>query len=185
MYAGERLAAALSELGPAFIKLGQVLSTRSDLLGEQVAADLAKLQDQVPPFPSAQSRAIVERSLGRPIEEAFASFDAEAVASASIAQVHFAVTPEGQEVAVKVLRPRIEQAFARDISLMRWMAVQVERRLPQLARLKPRAVVETFASTIALELDLRFEAAAAEELRENSADDKDFYVPRIDWQRTA
>lgn len=182
---GQRLSMALQALGPSFIKAGQALSTRPDLIGEQIAEDLTELQDSLPPFASARARTTIEEQLGAPIATLFAHFEDTPVAAASIAQVHFAVTPEGQEVAVKVLRPGVEQAFARDIALMRWMAALVERRLPQLARLKPRAVVETFASTIALELDLRFEAAAAEELRENSVDDRDFYVPRIDWQRTA
>ena len=114
---GERLAAALQELGPSFIKLGQALSTRADLLGEQVAADLAQLQDHLPAFPGAAARRIIEAELGQPIDALFTSFDDTPVAAASIAQVHFAVTTDGREVAVKVLRPGIELAFERDLDL--------------------------------------------------------------------
>ena len=182
---GQRLSLALQSLGPSFIKAGQALSTRPDLIGETIAEDLTELQDSLPPFSSARALAIIEEQLGAPVATLFATFDEQAVAAASIAQVHFATTPDGKDVAVKVLRPNIERAFQRDIELMRWIAELVERRLPHLHRLKPRQVVETFANTIEIELDLRFEAAAAEELRANTKDDPDFYVPQIDWQRTA
>ncbi|MFQ5764888.1 MAG: AarF/UbiB family protein, partial [Rhodospirillales bacterium] len=112
---GQRLARALNEAGPSFIKLGQALATRSDLLGERMAADLSDLQDRLPPFPGAQARAIVAEEFGEPTDALFSRFDDEAVAAASIAQVHFAVTVEGDEVAVKVLRPGIEEAFALDL----------------------------------------------------------------------
>lgn len=182
---GQRLSLALQALGPSFIKAGQALSTRPDLIGDVLARDLSELQDRLPAFDSALAKATVEEQLGAPIRELFQSFEDAPVAAASIAQVHFAMTPDGREVAVKILRPNIEEKFARDLALMRWVAERIEKRLPHLRRLKPRAVVETFANTIQLELDLRFEAAAADELRENSKDDKDFYVPAIDWQRTA
>ncbi|MGQ9368150.1 2-polyprenylphenol 6-hydroxylase [Azospirillum sp. ST 5-10] len=182
---GQRLAAALRELGPSFIKLGQMLSTRSDLVGEQMAADLAELQDKLPPFPGAEARAIVEAELGRPIESLFLRFEDKPVAAASIAQVHFAVTADGQEVAVKVLRPGIERAFERDIELFHWLAEWAERVLPKLKRLRPREVVEIFARTSRLEMDLRMEAAAASELAQNFAGDPTFVIPRIDWDRTA
>ncbi len=182
---GQRLSRALQALGPTFIKAGQALSTRGDLIGDAIARDLTELQDSVPPFSSTVACAMVEEQLGAPIEQTFSQFDEDPVAAASIAQVHFAVTTDGREVAVKILRPNVERAFQRDIDLMFWMARIVERRLPHYRRLKPVAVVETFAATIRLELDLRFEAAAAEELRANSADDPDFYVPTIDWERTA
>ncbi|MFZ4540779.1 MAG: 2-polyprenylphenol 6-hydroxylase [Rickettsiales bacterium] len=182
---GQRLSRALQQLGPSFIKAGQALSTRPDLIGDALALDLTELQDSLPPFPTAQAKAMIEEQLGAPIAELFASFEDTAIAAASIAQVHFAVTPDGREVAVKILRPNIERAFQRDIDLMVWVAERVERRRPHLQRLKPREVVATFASTMRIELDLRFEAAAAEELRANSKDDPDFYVPQIDWQRTA
>jgi len=188
---GERLAAALSELGPAFIKFGQVLSTRSDLLGEDVAADLAKLQDQLPHFSAFEARSTIEAELGAPIEQLFLRFDDTPVSAASISQVHFAVAmpdarhPEGREVAVKVLRPGIELAFARDIDLLLWIAEVIESTQPRLRRLKPIEVVKTFAATVRVEMDLRLEAASASELRENFAGDSSYRVPEIDWSRTA
>lgn len=182
---GQRLSLALQALGPSFIKAGQALSTRPDLIGDAIAQDLTELQDRLPPFPTTLAKAMVEEQLGAKLSELFASFEEKPVGAASIAQVHFAVTPDGREVAVKVLRPGVERAFQRDIELMGWIAQQVEQRLPHLQRLKPREVVATFAETIRIELDLRFEAAAAEELRANTKNDPDFYVPQVDWQRTA
>jgi ubiquinone biosynthesis protein len=182
---GERLALALTELGPGFVKLGQVLSTRADLVGEAVAADLADLQDRLAPFPFAQARATVERELGRPIGESFATFDETPVAAASIAQVHFATTAEGKEVAVKILRPGVEAAFARDVDLLEWVARLIERFVPAMRRLKPDAVVATLAQTVRMEMDLRLEAAAAAELAANFEGDAEFRVPKVDWTRTA
>ncbi len=202
---GERLAAALTELGPAFIKLGQMLSTRSDLLGEQVASDLSRLQDRLAPFPGKAARATIEAELGQPIETLFARFDDAPVSAASIAQVHYAVLralpeeaagddggdgtgeadAELREVAVKVLRPGIEAALARDIDLMFWIAEWVETTQPRLRRLKPVGVVAIFAATVRTEMDLRLEAAAASELAENFTDDPSYRVPDIDWRRTA
>ncbi|HET6221106.1 MAG TPA: AarF/UbiB family protein, partial [Dongiaceae bacterium] len=187
---GKRLAAALTELGPAFIKLGQMLSTRADLLGEQVAADLSLLQDRLEPFPAAAARAAIEAELGGTIEDLFTSFEDMPISAASIAQVHGATTAEteglpGGEVAVKVLRPGIERAFARDIDLLRWLAALIERTQPKLRRLKPVEVVETFAEVVRTEMDLRLEAAAAAELAENFAGDTSYRVPAIDWRRTA
>ena len=186
--AGQRLAAALSELGPAFIKLGQMLSTRADLLGEEVALDLAMLRDRLPPFPAAEARALIENELGQPIEALFASFDDAPVSAASIAQVHYAITADAEapaEVAVKILRPGIERAFARDVDLLRWLAQLLQRTQPKLRRLKPVDVVETFAETVRMEMDLRLEAAAASELAANFAGDPSYRVPSIDWRRTA
>jgi ubiquinone biosynthesis protein len=182
---GERLAQALNALGPSFIKLGQALSIRADLVGEDVASDLTTLQDRLPPFPGSEARRQIEHELGRPLTALYSAFDDVPVAAASIAQVHFAVTSEGEEVAVKVLRPAIEGAFTRDIDLFFWLAELAERVQPTLKRLKPRAVVETLAHSVRLEMDLRFEAAAASELAENFAEDPTFRVPRIDWLRTS
>jgi ubiquinone biosynthesis protein len=182
---GQRLAEAMEALGPSFIKLGQSLATRPDLLGEEVATDLSALQDKLPPFPSEQARAIVEAQLEAPIRSLYASFEDKPVAAASIAQVHFAVTTEGEDVAVKVLRPGIEMAFKRDLDFFFWLAEWLERMRPALRRLKPVAVVETFADSVAVEMDLRMEAAAASELGQNFAGDPTFRVPRVDWRRTA
>jgi ubiquinone biosynthesis protein len=181
---GQRLAVALDEMGPSFIKLGQLLSTRADLLGDELAADLASLQDRLPPFPGAQARAAIEREFGTPLETLFVWFDETAVAAASIAQVHFARTPDGRDVAVKVLRPGVAQAFARDLDMFLWLAGWVERLYPPSRRLKPVEIVQTLAEVVRFEMDLRFEAAAGSELAENFAGDPSFRVPRIDWQRT-
>ena len=181
---GQRLATAFSELGPSFVKLGQMLSTRADLLGDEIAADLAALQDRLPPFPTEQARALIEAEFGRPLGSLFSSFDDVPVAAASIAQVHFAVTTDGRPVAVKVLRPGIARAFARELELFLWLAQLTERTQPSLRRLKPIDVVLTFTESVRLEMDLRFEAAAASELAENFAGDPTFRVPQIDWRRT-
>jgi ubiquinone biosynthesis protein len=181
---GQRLAEALNALGPSFIKLGQLLSTRADLVGDDIAADLASLQDHLPPFPAEKARAVIEAEFDRPLAELYAAFDDKAVAAASIAQVHFARTADGEEVAVKVLRPGIIEAFARDVDLFRWLARLAERLQPPLRRLKPVEVVETLAEAVAIEMDLRLEAAAARELADNFAGDPSFRVPRVDWQRT-
>lgn len=181
---GERLARALEEAGPSFIKLGQALSTRSDLLGEAVCNDLSKLRDKLPPFSGAEARAAIEAEFGEPVDALFEHFNDEPVAAASIAQVHFAVTRDGQDVAVKILRPGVEDRFHEDLSLFRWVARTVEERLPEYRRFKPVASIETLAETVAMEMDLRFEAAAAEELAENVANDEDFHVPAVDWSLT-
>ncbi len=181
---GERLARALTKLGPTFIKAGQALSTRADLITEQVAADLAGLQDRLPAFTATEARATVAAELGQPLDALFRSFDDVPVAAASIAQVHFAETSDGRPVAVKILRPGIEQAFARDLDLLDWLAGLAERFVPALRRLRPLEIVETFAASVRLEMDLRMEAAAAAELAENFAGDDDFVVPAIDWERT-
>ncbi len=182
---GLRLATALHALGPSFIKLGQLLSTRADLLGEEFAADLSQLQDRLPPFPTADARAIVEAEFGQQLAALFAAFDDAPVAAASIAQVHLAVTTGGEDVAVKILRPGIAAAFARDVDLFFWLAELVESTQPGLRRLRPVEVVRTLAETVRIEMDLRLEAAAASELAENFAGDADFRVPRVDWQRTS
>ncbi len=182
---GQRLARSLQALGPTFIKFGQSLATRADLFGERFAADLAQLQDRLPPFEGEIARALIERELGEPLSALFERFDDRPVAAASIAQVHFAITAEGEEVAVKVLRPGIERQMAADLDLFAWIAAWVEWLQPGIRRLRPRDAVETFARSTRTELDLRLEAAAAAELAENCADDPGFRVPRIDWLRTA
>ena len=182
---GQRLVAALHELGPSFVKFGQALSTRADLVGADLADDLGELRDRLPPFPADQARATIAAELGQPIEQLFADFSDTPIAAASIAQVHNAVSSDGREVAVKVLRPGIEAAFRRDIDLFHWLAGLVERLQTGWRRLKPVEVVTTFAETVAIEMDLRLEAAAASELAENFAGDATFRMPAVDWTRTA
>ena len=181
---GQRLAAAPQEMGPSFIKLGQSLSTRPDLIGPAVAHDLAGLRDRLPPFGVSTAKTEIRRAFAQEPEALFARFDAKPLAAASIAQVHRAETSDGRAVAVKVLRPGIEGQFQRDLAFFAWLAATVERSMPALRRLRPRAVVETFAASVALEMDLRLEAAAASELAENFAGDPTFEVPVVDWLRT-
>ncbi|MBT4427574.1 MAG: 2-polyprenylphenol 6-hydroxylase, partial [Rhodospirillaceae bacterium] len=182
---GQRLAAALQVLGPSFIKFGQALSTRPDLIGEDVADELSELQDRLPPFSGKAAQKIIEREFDRPLDELFSEFDIKPVAAASIAQVHFARTVEGEAVAVKILRPGIEDAFARDLELFYWLAALSERAMPAWRRLKPVEVIRTFAESVAMEMDLRIEAAAASEIRGNFDDEPMFCVPAVDWQRTS
>ncbi|WP_420723426.1 2-polyprenylphenol 6-hydroxylase [Hwanghaeella sp. LZ110] len=181
---GERLAAAFADLGPSYVKLGQALSVRADLVGEDVARDLELLQDGLDPFPTDQAIATIEETLAMPLMQAFAQFDRDPVAAASIAQVHFAVTPDGRDVAVKVLRPGIVDKLDRDVGLFRFLAKMAERIYPPIRRLKPVAVVNTFEEWIRVELDLRLEGAAAAELKENCEGDEGFHVVDVDWERT-
>jgi ubiquinone biosynthesis protein len=181
---GQRLAAALEQMGPTFIKFGQSLATRTDLLGEAIATDLATLQDRLPSFPLPAAKAAIEEDLEQPLDALFTDFAEKPVAAASIAQVHFAKTTDGREVAVKVLRPGIEQAIEEDLVFFTWLARLVERTQPQLAHYRPVEAVAMFATGTRRELDLRLEAAAAVELAENSADYEGFRVPEVDWRRT-
>ena len=177
----QRLRRALETLGPIFVKFGQMLSTRRDLLPTDVADELAKLQDQVPPFASDEAIAEIERALGEPISEVFTAFERTAVASASIAQVHLAVLKDGREVAVKVLRPRVEEAVARDVLLLQTGAALVERLSADARRLKPREVVAEFARHLEEELDLMREAANASLLRRNFEGSPLLLVPEVHW----
>jgi ubiquinone biosynthesis protein len=179
---GVRLRRALERLGPIFVKFGQVLSTRRDLLPLDIADELAKLQDRVPPFPAAQARALVEKAYGRRLEEVFASFDAEPVASASIAQVHFATLKSGREVAVKVLRPGMLAVIDDDLTLLHQLARWVERLSADGKRLKPREVVAEFDGYLHDELDLVREAANAAQLRRNMAGLNLVMVPEMVWE---
>ncbi|HEY6916125.1 MAG TPA: 2-polyprenylphenol 6-hydroxylase [Allosphingosinicella sp.] len=178
-------AVAFQDIGPAAIKLGQALATRPDLVGEEAARDLLRLQDALPPAPFEQIRAIIEASLERPLEELYAEFDPVAVGAASIAQVHRAVTRDGRQVAVKVLRPGIEEEFAKALDTYEWAAAQVEAMGGEAARLRPRLVIAHFRQWTARELDLRREAASASELAEGMEAEPGFDVPAIDWSRTA
>jgi ubiquinone biosynthesis protein len=175
---------AFQAIGPAAIKLGQALATRPDLVGEAAAHDLARLQDAVPPVPFAAIKQAIERSLEKPIDALFASIDPEPVGAASIAQVHRAVTLEGRTVAVKVLRPGIEEDMARAIETYEWAAAQAEALGGELSRLRPRLTIAHFRQWTMRELDLRREAASASELGEHMAAEPGFAVPTIDWSRT-
>jgi len=181
---GERLREALEELGPVFIKFGQMLSTRPDLLPEDLAKELARLQDQVPPFAGESARAIVESALGAPVDQLFRTFEITPVASASVAQVHRATIADGTEVAVKVLRPGIASVIDRDLALLDTLARLAERWWPEARRLKPREVVEEYRKTIHDELDLMREAANASRLRANFENSPLLYVPAIYWDLT-
>jgi ubiquinone biosynthesis protein len=179
---GARLRQALEKLGPIFVKFGQVLSTRRDLLPLDIADELARLQDRVPPFPAAQARALVEKAYGRPLDEVFARFEAEPVASASIAQVHFAVLKSGREVAVKVLRPNMLKVIDDDLRLLHTLARWVERLSADGKRLKPREVVAEFDGYLHDELDLVREASNAAHLRRNMDGLNLVLVPEMVWE---
>jgi ubiquinone biosynthesis protein len=178
---GQRLREALETLGPIYVKFGQVLSTRRDLLPLDIADELARLQDRVPPFPSELAVAEIERSLGRRVGEQFQSFEHTPVASASIAQVHLATLKDGREVAVKVLRPGVEKAVAGDLELLDTAAGLVERLWPDGRRLRPREVVAEFAHHLDEELDLMREAANASQLRRNFERSPLLLVPQVHW----
>ncbi len=178
---GERLREALERLGPIFVKFGQMLSTRRDLLPADVADELARLQDRVPPFPSADAMRLIERGLGKPISAVFSHFEAEPVASASVAQVHFATLHNGREVAVKVLRPGMLAVIDDDLALMRMLASWVERLWADGKRLKPREVVAEFDKYLHDELDLVREAANAAQLRRNMQGPDLCLVPEVFW----
>ena len=178
---GVRLRMALEKLGPIFVKFGQVLSTRRDLIPPDLADELAQLQDNVPPFSAALARQLIEKAYGRSVEEVFASFESEPVASASIAQVHFATLKDGREVAVKVLRPNMLSVIDDDLSLMRTIAVWVERLSADGKRLKPREVVAEFDNHLHDELDLVREAANAAQLRRNMQGLNLVMVPEMHW----
>src|SRR5687768_18397485 len=178
---GKRLREALETLGPIYVKFGQLLSTRRDLVPLDIADELARLQDRVPPFPSALAVAQIESSLGGSIGALFGSFEEIPVASASIAQVHLATLKDGREVAVKVLRPGVEQAIARDLALLDTAAGQVERLWSDGRRLRPREVVAEFARHLDEELDLMREAANASQLRRNFEGSPLLLVPQVHW----
>ncbi len=177
----EKLRLALEELGPIFIKFGQALSTRRDLLPRDIADELAKLQDRVPPFSGAAARAQVERALGRPVGELFASFDEEPLAAASVAQVHAATLPDGREVVVKVLRPGMREAIGRDLEVLYALARLARRYWAESKRLRPLEVVSEYEKTITDELDLLREAGNASQLRRNFAGSPLLHVPEVHW----
>ena len=178
---GERIRRALEDLGPIFVKVGQIVSTRRDLLPDDIAIELSKLQDRVPPFPGRIAKSIVEEALRAPIEATFADFDLNALASASIAQVHAAKLLNGDSVVVKVLRPNIRKTIDRDIDLLSTLAKMAERYWYNARHFKPQQIVSEVAQTLYDELDLMREGANASQLRRNFADSKILYIPKIYW----
>ncbi|MCG7871496.1 MAG: ubiquinone biosynthesis regulatory protein kinase UbiB [Candidatus Thiodiazotropha lotti] len=179
-----RIRRALEDLGPIFVKFGQILSTRRDLLPDDMANELAKLQDRVPPFPGSQARKIIEKAFGKPIDEMLEAFDEKPLASASIAQVHTAQLKDGRKVVVKVLRPNIEKTIRRDVDLLFTIAHLAEKYWKEGRRLRPVEVVEEYEKTIFDELDLMREAANASQLRRNFLDSETLYVPEVYWDLT-
>ena len=178
---GVRLREALEELGPIFVKFGQALSVRPDLLPPAIAAELAKLQDQVPPFAGEQAEAALVAAFGRPVEQVFGSFAHEPLAAASIAQVHAATLPDGRAVVVKILRPNVAALILRDIEVLYAIAGLAERYWPEAHRLHPVEVVAEFERTLAVELDLMREAANAAQLKRNFLGSELLYVPEVHW----
>jgi ubiquinone biosynthesis protein len=181
---GQRLREALEALGPVFVKFGQALSTRPDLLPDDIAQELAKLQDRVPPFPGDEAVAIIERAFRAPLAAHYAGFERTPIASASVAQVHLARLHDGTEVAVKVLRPGIEAVIERDLALLYTLARLAMRYSPDARRLRPVEVVDQFNRTIHEELDLRYEAGNASRLKANFEGSHLLYVPVIYWDLT-
>jgi ubiquinone biosynthesis protein len=178
---GARFRLALTELGPIFVKAGQVLSTRRDLVPADIADELALLQDQVPPFPGAEARAIVERELKASVTTLYSSFDETALASASIAQVHAATLHDGRAVVVKVLRPGIDKRIARDVDLLHTLGELAQRWHPNADKIRPLEVVAEVEKMLSNELDLQREGASASLLRRNFASGVDLYVPEVHW----
>jgi ubiquinone biosynthesis protein len=178
---GERLRRALEDLGPIFVKFGQVVSTRRDLLPPDIADELAKLQDRVPPFDGALAKARIEASLGRPVAGIFASFDVAPLAAASIAQVHAATLPDGREVVVKVLRQGMRAAIDLDLEVLHALAGLAEEYWPESRRFRPREVVAEYEKTILNELDLMREAGNASQLKRNFAGSPMLHVPEVHW----
>lgn len=181
---GERIRRTLEDLGPIFVKFGQILSTRRDLLPDDIAIELAKLQDKVPSFPGALARQIVEKAYGTPVTEVFLHFDETPLASASIAQVHAARMLDGREVVVKIVRPEIEQVIRRDIALLYTVAELAQRYWSEGKRLRPVEVVAEYEKTIFDELDLMREAASASQLKRNFMHSHLLYVPEVFWPVT-
>ncbi|WP_150132244.1 ubiquinone biosynthesis regulatory protein kinase UbiB [Dokdonella koreensis] len=181
---GARLALALTQLGPIFVKFGQILSTRRDLLPADIADELTALQDRVAPFPGAVARAAVERELRKPVATLFAAFDETPLASASIAQVHAATLPDGRAVVVKVLRPDIAPRIARDVALLRALADVAARHHPNADKIRPHEVVDEIETTLVNELDLQREGANASLLRRNFAGSDDLKVPEVHWSHS-
>lgn len=188
---GQRLTEALYELGPVFIKIGQAIAVRSDIIGHEISKDLSKLQDRLPAFSFDEVKKIIEKEFNCKIEDLFTEFNEKPVAAASISQVHFAKLKSwkegvgGENVAVKILRPNIEKKFQRDVELLYFIAKIFTKYVPKTKRLKLIEIVDDFAKTVKFELDLKMEAAAASELKENTKNDEYFIVPEVYWDYTS
>ena len=178
---GARIRGALEELGPIFVKFGQAVSTRRDLLPADIADELAKLQDQVPPFDSAEALRMIEAAFGRPADEVFAEFQRDPLAAASVAQVHAARLHDGRDVVVKILRPGVHESIRKDLAVLHVVAELAERYWSEGRRLRPREVVREFETTLFNELDLMREAANAAQLRRNFEGSSMLYVPEVHW----
>ena len=181
---GESVRLVLEDLGPFFIKLGQILSTRRDVIPDHIAFELGKLQDSVPPFSGNVAKNIIEESFGKKLNEVFDSFDMKPIASASIAQVHIARLVTGEEVVVKVVRPDIRPVIEKDVDLMYFLARIMEKYWPPAKSLRPTLIVEELEKTIIDELDMLREAANAAQLARNCSDQSNLIIPRVFWRFT-
>ncbi|MCX6831127.1 MAG: AarF/ABC1/UbiB kinase family protein, partial [candidate division Zixibacteria bacterium] len=181
----ERIRLALDDLGPTFVKMGQIMSTRPFLIPVELVIELAKLQDQVAPFPFAEVRQTIEEELGKPLDQLFKSFSPDPVASASLSQVHRATTLDGDDVAVKVQRPQVKQIMEKDLSILRDLAVLLDRYIPEVRQFSPVAIVDEVAKSAKQEVDFLYEARNLEIFAQNFADDDRIFLPRVFWDHTS
>jgi ubiquinone biosynthesis protein len=181
----ERIRLALDDLGPTFVKMGQIMSTRPFLIPVELVIELAKLQDQVTPFPFDEVRQTIEKELGKPLEELFKSFSPDPIASASLSQVHRATTLAGDDVAVKVQRPQVKQILEKDLSILRDLAVLLDRYIPEVRQFSPVAIVDEVAKSAKQEVDFLYEARNLEIFARNFADDDRIFLPRVFWDHTS
>ncbi len=182
---GNRLVNCLYDLGPIYVKFGQTLSTRPDIIGDELADNLRKLQDSLPPFPYTKTRSIIEASFRKKMDEIFANFDETPIAAASISQVHRATLHNGDKVAVKVLRPEIHNIYSRDIKLLHFLTKFAKYIVQDASRLKPSEIVKSFEDTMHQELDFMLEAASASEMRDNAKNDYNVVIPKVYWEFTS
>ena len=181
----ERIRLALDDLGPTFVKMGQIMSTRPFLIPVELVIELAKLQDQVTPFPFDEVRQTIEKELGKPLDQLFQSFSPDPIASASLSQVHRATTLAGDDVAVKVQRPQVKQIMEKDLSILRDLAVLLDRYIPEVRQFSPVAIVDEVAKSAKQEVDFLYEARNLEMFARNFADDDRIFLPRVFWDHTS